>query len=59
MSEKAQKGSGYKDQEIVELKQIVAELDEVSKKCPSIPDKIYDTARVQQEHAEAEGKSHG
>ncbi len=45
MIEMRLKGSDYDDQAISELKRIVAELNEVSKKCPSIPDKIYDTAR--------------
>jgi hypothetical protein len=49
--EMSQKGSSHNDQAISELKQIVTEQDEISKKCPSIPDKIYDAARQQAEGA--------
>jgi hypothetical protein len=49
--EMAQKNSDYNTQAMTEFKRIVSELDKLSKKSPSVPDKIYDTARVQAEAA--------
>jgi hypothetical protein len=49
--EMSQKGGNYNEQAISELKQIMAEQTEFSKKFPGIPDKIYDTAKQQTEQA--------
>jgi hypothetical protein len=49
--EMSQKGSNYDEEAIKELKRIVGALDELSKKSPSVSDKIYDTARQQAEAA--------
>jgi hypothetical protein len=49
--EMSQKGGDFNDQAIATLKEIVAVLNEVSKKSPAITDAIYDVAHRQAEEA--------
>jgi hypothetical protein len=49
--EMSQKGTDFNDEAITILKEIVATLDEISKKSPAITDAIYDVARRQAEEA--------